>query len=194
MQARRWFLAVAATFALVAPGSAPAQVRVDSVAVPFYAREIVGPEWTAFVYYRPPECVPGDFNLEVFFDIPRVFTCTPMTTDGFAIFEHGPGLDPAPYQGRNRGLGAVPIWFIPTEDYLEASADGVLTMADLLALEPLIGTAGFYSETLHATEAAQVPLLVVNASGTLEDSRSFKLHAKINFHTGSRVVEISFGR
>jgi hypothetical protein len=193
MQVRRWFIAVATTFALIAPGTASAQVRVDPVAVPFYARGIVGPEWTAFVFYRPPECVPEDFNLEAFFDVPRVFACTPMTTDSFAVFEHGPGLDPAPYQARNRGLGAVPIWFIPTEDYLEAAADGVLTMAELRALEPLMGTADFYSETLHATEGAQVPLLVVNATGTLEDGRSFRLHAKINFDTGSRVVQISFG-
>jgi len=116
-----------------------------------------------------------------------------MTTDSFAVFEHGPGLDPGPYQARNRGLGTVPIWFIPTEDYLKASADGVLTMADLRCSGAAVGTADFYSETLHATEGAQVPLLVVNATGTLEDGRSFRLHAKINFDTGSRVIEIVFG-
>lgn len=191
---RRWSVAVAAVVALgLVPGAAPAQVRVDPVEVPFYAREIVGPEWTAFVFYRPPECIPEAFNLELFFDVPGAFTCNPKTTAGFAVFEHGPGLDPAPYQARTHGLGAVPIWFIPTSDYLDAAADGVLTMPELRALEPLMGSADFYSETLHATEGARVPLLVVNATGTLEDNRSFRLHATHNFSTGLRLVQISFG-
>jgi hypothetical protein len=193
MRVRHWFVAVAAAVALgLVPGTSSAQVRVDPVEVPFYAREIVGPEWTAFVFYRPPECVPEAFNLELFFDVPGAFSCNPMTTASFAVFEHGPGLDPGPHQARARGLGAVPIWFISTEDYLDAAADGVLRMAELRALRPLMGSAQFYSETLHATGAANVPLLVVNATGALEDGRSFRLHAKLNFSTGSRLVQISF--
>ena len=191
---RCWLVAVVAAVAVgLVPGTSSAQVRVDPVEVPFYAREIVGPEWTAFVFYRPPECVPEAFNLELFFDVPGAFSCNPMSTASFAVFEHGPGLDPGPHQGRARGLGAVPIWFIPTEDYLDAAADGVLRMAELRALEPLMGSAHFYSETLHATGGANVPLLVVNATGALEDGRSFRLHAKLNFSTGSRLVQISFG-
>lgn len=194
MRVRRWFVAVAAVVALgLVPGAAPAQVRVDPVEVPFYAREIVGPEWAAFVFYRPPECVPETFNLELFFDVPGAFACTPMTTASFAVFEHGPGLDPGPHQARARGLGAMPIWFIPVEDYLDATADGVLTMPELRALEPLVGSADFYSETLHTTEGAEVPLLVVNATGTLADGRSFRLHVTRNFSTGLRRVQISFG-
>ncbi len=56
-----------------------------------------------------------------------------------------------------------------------------------------MGSADFYSETLHATEGARVPLLVVNAKGTLEDGRSFRFHATRNFSTGFRLVQISFG-
>jgi hypothetical protein len=55
------------------------------------------------------------------------------------LWETGPGLDPGPIQSRYRGLGAVPVWFVRTEDYLAATADGVLTIGELEALDPLMG-------------------------------------------------------
>ena len=88
-----------------------ATVRIDHVQVPFYVRDVVGREWTAWIFYRPQQCIPADFNLLAFFDPPRVFGCGPMTMDGFAVFENGPGIDPAPLLARAEGQGAVPIWF-----------------------------------------------------------------------------------
>jgi len=49
----------------------------------------------------------------------------------------------------------------------------VLTLAELEALDPLMGTASFFTEALHPGGAVENPHLVVNARGTLEDGRSF---------------------
>ena len=148
-------------------------------------------EWTPVIFYRPPGCIREDFNLLRFFDPPRAFACEPMTVQGFAIWETGPGLDPAPNHARLRGLGAVPIWFVRTEDLDRAESDGVLTIPELEALDPLMGHAGFYTETLHPTGAVKNVLLVVNARGTLEDGRSFRLH--ITLHADKRIVRVTFG-
>ena len=67
-----------------------ADVRVDNVQVPFYARVIEGEKWTAAIFYRPPGRIPPEFNLITFFNVPRVFDCGPMTLQGYAIFENGP--------------------------------------------------------------------------------------------------------
>src|SRR4051794_8372017 len=119
MHAPRWMIAAAsvATIALGAAAPANGQVRVDPQPLPFYARTITGTgEWSPIIFYRPPGCIPPTFNLETFFDPPRAFTCGPMTVEGFAVWETGPGLDPAPRQSRLQGLGAVPIWFVRTDD------------------------------------------------------------------------------
>ena len=126
-----------------------ATVRIDHVQVPFYVRDVVGHEWTAWIFYRPQQCIPSDFNLLAFFDPPRVFGCGPMTMDGFAVFENGPGIDPAPLLARSEGLGAVPIWFVRTRPYEAAAADGVLTLGELAALDPLRGSARWYWEELR---------------------------------------------
>ena len=193
MQVTRWVVAVATAAAMalgLMPGAALAQVRVDPEQLPFYARIVTGTgEWTPVIFYRPVDCIPESFNLESFFDPPRVFACGPMTVDAFAVWENGPGLDPAPRQGRQRGLGAVPIWFVRTEDYLAAREDGVVTIGELEALDPLMGVATRYSETLHP-EGANNSLLVVNATGTLEDGRSFKLHIKLQEAKDHRLVKV----
>jgi hypothetical protein len=115
-----------------------------------------------------------------------------MTVEAFAVWENGPGLDPAPRQGRQRGLGAVPVWFVRTEDYLAAGADGVVTIGELEALDPLIGVASRFTETLHP-EGANNSLLVVNATGALVDGRSFRLHIRLQAAKGHRLVQVDFG-
>src|SRR5688500_11003709 len=126
MHVQRSVAAVGAAAAIalgLMPGVAPAQVRVEPQQLPFYARAVTGTgEWTPVIFYRPADCIPESFNLMDFFDPPRVFECGPMTVEAFAIWENGPGLDPAPRQGRQRGLGEVPIWFVRTEDYVAARA------------------------------------------------------------------------
>ncbi len=178
----RRIIASAMTLALIglAAGQAAASVRdTDGGNVPFYAR--IAPDLLiadgdlAMVYfYRPPECVPSDFNLLDFFDVPGAFFCGPPTTEGFRIWETGPFLDPAPYQVKLQGLGAVPVWFVDTDDYVAAISDGELTISELEALNPLMGTASQFNEVLHPGEAANVPLLVARMKGHLDDGRPFR--------------------
>jgi len=130
---RRYTLAtlVAVSLLLVAAPSVSANVRVDEGAVPYYARLERGgvhhtDDWAGIVFYRPPACIPEDFNLLDFFDIPRVFDCNPPTTDGFAIWEHGPGIDAAPLLVELHGLGAVPVWFVRWPVLQAAIADDTL--------------------------------------------------------------------
>jgi hypothetical protein len=197
MQMQRWAIAIAAAVVLalgLMPGSALAQVRVDPQQVPFYARIVTGTgEWTPVIFYRPTGCIPQNFNLERFFDPPRVFACGPMTVESFAIWENGPGLDPAPRHARTRGLGAVPIWFVRTEDYLAAIDDGVLTIGELEALDPLMGYARQFTETLHPEPPVQNSVLVANAKGTLQDGRSFRLHITLQTTKDHRLVQVHFG-
>ena len=72
-----------------------------------------------------------------------------MTVEGFTIWETGPGLDPAPMHSRYLGLGAVPMWFVRTADYLAARADGVLTIGEVEALDPLMGHARLFGQVQH---------------------------------------------
>jgi hypothetical protein len=147
--------------------------------VPFYARiesgEIMhNDDWAVIVFYRPPECVPDDFDLLDFYDW-SAFDCGPPTTDGFIIWEGEPGIKPI--QIKLHGLGAVPVWFV-NWPVLEAEVeDGVLLMSELEAMEKLAGTAAIYSETLHPTGAAKVPMINYIAFGILEEGTSFSVHA-----------------
>lgn len=197
---RRSLIAVVAVMAIalgLVPGTASAQSprkREAPSPLPFYARSVtgIGEAWSAVIFYRPVKCIPRDFNLLAFFDPPRVFECGPMTVETFAVWENGPGQAPfAPRQARARGLGAVPIWFVRTEDLDRAESDGVLTIPELEALDPLMGHASFFTETLHPSEAVKNVLLAVNARGTLEDGRSFRLH--ITLHADKRIVRVTFG-
>jgi hypothetical protein len=199
MSMRRWFI-VAGVVVLglaLAPGTSAAQSpkRDDPSPLPFYARSVtgIGEEWSVVYFYRPVECIPRDFNLLAFFDAPRAFECEPMTVDTFAVWETGPGLDPfGPRQARARGLGAVPIWFVRTDDLDRAESDGVLTIPELEALDPLMGHASVFTETLHPAGAVENVVLVVNARGRLEDGRSFSLH--ITLHFDRRIVRVTFER
>lgn len=184
-------VAVLASLALLlGAGAVPAaaNVRIEGIAVPFYAR-IAGPavsggqlelfrtdEWAAIPFYRPPECVPADFNLLNFFDVPGAFGCNPMTITQDTIWRNGPEVDAGPIHARSFGLGAVPVWIVGWPELQGAIADGELTIGELAALPSLVvGSATFYSETLHPGSAAQVPRAVVVASGSLDDGRNFRM-------------------
>ena len=166
---------------LVAPG-AYAKIRTPGGGdVPFYARiephyVVHTDEWAAIVFYRPPGCVPDDFNLLDFYDF-GAFGCTPATTDGFIIWAGEPGIS-APIQMKLHGLGAVPVWFVAWPELEPALADGILTVPELQDMDSLlIGSASFYSETLHPDGGAQVPMINQVAHGMLDDGRSFQLSA-----------------
>lgn len=152
-------------------------------------------EWAAIVFYRPPECVPDgvpyDFDLLDLFDVPGAFGCTPPTTDGFIIWESEPWLS-SPIQVSLHGLGAVPVWFVSWPELQAAVADGSLPMSELKAMGSLLtGSASFYQETLHPDGGAQVPMINFVAHGTLQDGRSFQVHAKAG-PAGVTQVNIAF--
>ncbi len=174
---------VIAGLLLVATPITLATVRLEGGGdVPFYARLVRGEvyhidDWAAIVFYRPPTCIPANFNLLDFFDIPGAFDCNPPTTDGFAIWKHWPDVDSAPLLSELHGLGAVPVWFVSWPALQPAIADDVLTIGELEALQPLKGSASFYHEELRPTGVVNVSTIEFTASGMLGDGRSFRVEA-----------------
>jgi hypothetical protein len=146
---------------------------------PIYADWYGNEELVTFIFYRNPSCVPPDFNLLNFFDSPlSAFSC-PLSVDGFVTYKNPD--DFVPIQGKLRGLGVVPIWFVSREDYNTAKNDGVFTMGEFNSLSSLIkASAHFYTETLHPEGPSAMPMKNIEASGTLEDNsmgyRFFRLH------------------
>jgi hypothetical protein len=181
LRRRALTILVIAGLLLIAAPIALANVRVEGAGdVPFYARLGRGEiyhtdDWAAIVFYRPPICIPSNFNLLDFFDIPGAFDCQPYTTDGFAIWKNGPETDSAPMLSQLHGLGAVPVWFVSWPTLQAAMADDVLTIGELEAMQPLRGSASFYHEVLRPTGVVNVSIIAVNASGALVDGRSFHL-------------------
>lgn len=186
-------IALAGTRAAVAEDDGLARTdwpSAEDPGIPFYARvELLPPfifndgEWAAVVFYRDPGCVPTDFNLISVFDVPGAFIC-PHTVHGFSLW-NGEPFDGAPRIINIDGNGAVPVWFVPWEDVADqAHAGGVLTVADLMAIDGLVvGYADRYTETLqpHSDPSIgggghPVPKMIIDASGTLEDQRDFRLH------------------
>ena len=152
--------------------------------VPFYARfgeneTFSNGEWVAIVFYRSPDCIPAEFNLNQFFDFPGesgpgAFGCAPPTTTSVEIWANGPETDPAPLVAEMTGRGAVPVWFFTQAEAEAAMADGVVTVDELAALPSrLIGTAATYTELLHPSQSNAQPMIQFMAAGALEDGRSF---------------------
>ena len=169
-----------------------ADVRIDHVQVPFYARAIEGEKVTSVIFYRPPKCIPPEFNLITFFNVPRVFECGPMSMDGYAIFENGPGIDPAPLLSRLDGQGAVPIWFVRTRTYQKARADGVVTIGELARLHPLRGTARFYTEVLENDHSRTSYHFHALATGKLSTGRPFSYLTYHHYEQGLLLNELTF--
>ena len=189
------FLVVVALLSLLV-SSATAKIRTpEGGDLPYYARIQDGEvfhdgEWAVIVFYRPPDCVPDDFDLLLFYDW-AAFDCGPPTTDGFIIWYGEPG-DTPPIQIKLRGLGAVPVWFVAWSELGPAVADGTLLMSELEALSTLkTGLASFYTETLHPTGVVKVPMINYVAQGLSDDGLSFKVH--VTLVTGSHTdVRITF--
>jgi hypothetical protein len=184
---------VALLAALLLAGSvfAVQQVRVDNEGeTPFYARfgtneTFSDGDRTVIIFYRPPGCIPADFNMMDFFDLPDesgpgAFGCQPTTTDGYEMWEGEPGSGPAPLRVWLRGRGAVPVWFVNTAE-LQAliDDDGVVTITDLESLSPLKGIAGKYYEVLHPSQSNEKPLIIFRAEGELQGGGSFWARASI---------------
>jgi hypothetical protein len=177
---------------------ATANIRIADDLTPFYARIVGGQvtggdgevfhdgDWAVIPFYRPPTCIPSDFNLLDFFHVPNAFSCGPQTMKVATIWRNGPPpIDNAPIMAKGTGLGDMPVWFVSWPELEAAIADGVLTIGDLASLPSLIvGTASFYTETLRPHGAALVPGISFVARGDLEDGRSFRVQATSNDGAG----------
>lgn len=160
-------------------------VRIEANGeVPFYARfgeneTFSDGEWTVIVFYRSPDCIPADFNLNQFFhfpgnDGPGAFACAPPTTSSVEYWANGPETDPAPLIAEMTGHGAVPVWFIAQAEVEAAMADGVVTIGELAESPSLLkGEAASYTELLHPSQSNPQSLIQFKAEGALEDGRSF---------------------
>ena len=193
--------AAAALFALLLLAGAvfaEGLVRIDSEGqVPFYARfgenEIfTDGDWTVIVFYRPPECIPTDFDLNQFFHFPGpagqgAFDCQPPTMDGYEFWEGEPMSGPAPQQAQLWGRGAVPVWFVDSDAVEGAREDGI-TIAELESLNPLKGSAANYHEVLRPTQSNDRSLISFNGRGELEDGRAFWIKATYVNGRGSTVI------
>jgi hypothetical protein len=170
-----------------APATAEAKepVRIEANGeVPFYARfgeneTFSDGEWAVIVFYRSPDCIPADFNLNEFFhfpgnDGPGAFACAPPTTTSIEYWANGPQTDPAPLKAETTGRGAVPVWFFALAEVEAALADGVVTIGELAESPSLLrGEAASYTELLHPGQSNAQSLVQFRAEGTLEDGRSF---------------------
>lgn len=162
-------------------------VRIESGGeVPFYARfgeneTFDDGEWVTIVFYRPPACIPADFNLNQFFHFPAenspgAFACGPATTNNLEVWQNGPETDPAPLESTMTGRGAVPVWFFSIADMDAAMADGEVTIGELAALPSrLVGEATTYEEFLRPSQSNDAPLIQYTAEGTLENGTPFRV-------------------
>ena len=151
---------------------------------PFYARfgenETFGnSEWVAIVFYRDPNCVPDEFNLNQFFDFPGetgpgAFGCQPPTTDVVEYWAGEPGSGPAPAVSEMTGRGAVPVWFFSRADIDAANSDGVVTITELEGLASRrVGSATTFTEYLKPSQSNTAPIIQFMAEGTLEEGGDF---------------------
>lgn len=175
----------AAPTASAAPVEDSEPVRIEANGeVPFYARfgeneTFSDGELVTVVFYRPPECIPADFNLNAFFDFPGentpgAFACAPPTTTSVETWANGPETDPAPLVAEMTGRGAVPVWFFTADDMEAAAADGVVTIGELASIPSRrIGSAATYKELLHPSQSNTQPLIQFSAVGTLEEGGNF---------------------
>jgi len=166
---------------LVAPAGALANVRVESGGqVPFYAQlsmdeTVTDGTWVGIVFFRPPSCIPEDFNLLLYFDF-SAFDCQPTTMDGFDIWGD-PETDPAPLYEVLKGLGAVPVWFVSLDEYQSAKADGILTIGELEGMDSLLTGLGSKVNVVFHTGISNSHHAVITASGELDGGGSFVLNA-----------------
>ena len=151
----------------------PFYARVTSILNQFF--HDVG--WLAIPFYRPPECVPPEFEMLQLYDFPGpegpgAFRC-PLLMEGFLLIEPDAPLGTFPHHAVLMG-NAVPFWFVPWADFEAAAGDGAVTFADLQAMGPVVGVADRYHETLKPRDGDH--LIVIDATGTLEDGRQFRFH------------------
>lgn len=186
------FLVMGSVQAQSLPGQPGAQLAfpAQSPGIPAYARlELLIPgfdvpndrRWAAIVFYRDPSCIPPDFDLGQFFHPPGpaglgAFAC-PLLVEGEEIWENGPGLDPAPIYVRTRNaVPDLPVWFVAWRELEPLLASGEVFIGDIESLRSLRrGSARWFEEALYPNGTAEVPGITLEAEGTLESGKRFKL-------------------
>ncbi len=162
----------------------------ENPGAPFYAR--VGPlldqffvkdGWLVIPFFRNPACIAPDFNLMEVFDVPRAFSCELMV-HGFGIIEADASQGTFPIIVHTSGT-EVPFWFVPWKQFQDIAKDGVVTIVDIEALNPLKGNADKFKELLRPR--MENHHVQINASGILEDGRKFAFHVT---HVGDQTKSI----
>lgn len=156
--------------------------------------------WAGIVFWRSPECVPAGFNLLEQFNPPTAFAC-PLTLEGEGYWRDL--SDAFPFQQHERGLGAVPVYFVAWSELQAAMGDGVLTIGELQGLPSLlVGSASFLRIVTHnssgpGSQGINHGQTTLVAGGELADGRAFQFRYVEQFlpETGEHVlltVTISF--
>ena len=153
--------------------------------------------WVGIVFVRDPSCVPAGFNLLDWFDSPPVAWACKLTVEGEAWWHDLSA--PPPFQVHERGLGAVPVYFVRLSELQAAIADDVITIGELESLPSLlIGEASFLEHISHNTnQPTNHGHETLVSRGLLEDGRSFEFRYNEKFlpETGVHVfpnVKIEF--
>lgn len=187
-QAARFCAAIAgiALSLTLMPASASAGVREtfpgEDPGPPTYVFGVNDDESAAIVFLRDPACVPEEANLLAF--DPAVFSC-PLQLEGFAIYEDEG--DVFPTHAVMRESGPLQTWFVSTADLALAVSDGVLTTAELAAVDSLVvGSTTDFHATINPEPATKNVVVSATASGTLSDGRTFKVHATLRDYQPSR--------
>jgi hypothetical protein len=195
-----------ATLSVSALAQAPLKLDFPSASpgIPAYARlELLIPDfdvpknkhWAAIVFYRSPDCIPGDFNLGLFFDPPisgpGAFGCE-LLIEGHELWANGPGTDPGPLYVLSRNLTPnLPVWFVSWRELRALFDTGTVTISALESLPSLVrGWAWSFEEQLHPNGIAADPAITLNAHGRLEGGGSFELGWHFQASAGLDIVDI----
>lgn len=137
--------------------------------------------WAGIVFVRSPSCVPAGFNLLDWFDSPATAWACELTVEGEAWWHDVSA--PPPFQQHERGLGAVPVYFVRWSELQAAIADDVVTIGELEGLPSLlIGEASFLEHIVHNTnQPTNHGHETLVARGVLEDGRSFEFRYNEKF-------------
>jgi hypothetical protein len=167
----------------------PAYARVATVVNQFYHAD----GWLAIPFFRDPACVPDDFDMLALFDFPGpdgpgAFGCA-LRHSGHYLVEAGalPGTFPRLYVSTG---DAVPFWFVRWGDFQTAMADGPVTLPRIRAMNPRMGTATVFRETVQPRLTEH--LVITDATGRLDDGTPFEFHVT---HVGdeTRRIRIRLG-
>jgi hypothetical protein len=136
--------------------------------------------WVGIVFIRSPSCVPAGFNLLDWFDRPTAFGCQ-LTVEGDEWWHSL--SEPPPFQLRENGLGAVPVYFVRLSELETAMADDVLTITELQGLPSLlVGSASYLLQVVHNTnQPTNHGHETLVSRGTLDDGRTFEFRYNEKF-------------